>query len=64
MAINPVGGAASAAPAMQLEALEKRAPNGQEAKIDGDSDDRGGAAVKPTVNTQGQPIGTILNTKA
>jgi hypothetical protein len=29
---------------------------------DGDSDDRG--AVKPTVNTSGQPLGQLVNAKA
>jgi hypothetical protein len=50
------------------EALE---PPGRDTKNDHDKDDIGGAAAaatsaapKPTVNTQGQLTGTVLNTTA
>jgi hypothetical protein len=49
----------------QAEALE---PPGRDTKNDHDKDDGGAAAatasVKPTVNTQGQALGAVLNTKA
>lgn len=54
-------------PSTRPEALE--AP-GRDTKNDHDKDDAGGStasatsAPKPTVNTQGQAIGTVLNTKA
>lgn len=56
----------SSVSAMRPEALE--AP-GRDVKNDHDSDDRAGSASaqsapNPTVNTQGQILGVILNTKA
>jgi hypothetical protein len=55
-------------PSVKPETLE--AP-GRDTKNDHDKDDVGGAssatsasAPKPTVNTQGQVTGTVLNTKA
>lgn len=58
--------AASFATAIRPESAE---PAGKDMKNDHDKDDFGGAATtiaaaKPTVNTQGQQIGTVLNTKA
>lgn len=48
---------------------ESAEPAGKDKKNDHDKDDFGGAATtvtaaKPTVNTQGQQIGTVLSTKA
>jgi len=53
-------------PSVKPESLE--AP-GRDVKNDHDKDDVGGAtatatAPKPTVNTQGQVTGTVLNTQA
>lgn len=59
--------AASFAASIRPESAE---PAGKDMKNDHDKDDIGGAATtiaaaaKPTVNTQGQQIGTVLNTKA
>lgn len=55
------------AAAARPETLE---PPGRDTKKDNDKDDTGAvtaaasSAPKPTVNTQGQTIGTVLNTKA
>jgi hypothetical protein len=51
---------------------ESAEPAGKDMKNDHDKDDVGGATTaipaastpKPTVNTQGQQIGTVLNAKA
>lgn len=64
-AISAVG-VSSIMPSTKPEAAE---PVGRDTKNDHDKDDVGGAsaaasAPKPTVNTQGQTIGTVLNTKA
>ena len=49
----------------QPEATEKKSATGRDTKIDGDGDNAGGSnTVKPTVNTQGQQLGQVLNTKA
>ena len=66
-AISPV--ASSAIPSTRPETLE---PPGPELKNDHDKDNVGttvaaaakAAAPQPTVNTQGQVTGTVLNTKA
>ena len=38
--------------------------SGRDAALDNDCDDQSAQAAKPTVNTSGQTIGTIINTKA
>jgi hypothetical protein len=71
MAINPAG---SVSPAIQQllqpknEATEAQV-NGHDLKNDHDSDDgaakvSGSAIPSPTVNTQGQQIGLMVNAKA
>jgi hypothetical protein len=57
-------------PQNQPETLETRTASGRDSKVDGDADGSNGTAttatatVKPTVNTQGQQLGQLLNTKA
>jgi hypothetical protein len=63
-AISPVG--SPLAGSIKPEALE---PPGRDTRKDGDQDEAASAsaatsAPKPTVNTQGQTIGAVLNTKA
>jgi len=62
-------------PQNQPETLETRTASGRDSKVDSDADGSNGTAtpaapatttatVKPTVNTQGQQLGQLLNTKA
>jgi hypothetical protein len=64
MPISSVGATSPAQALYQPEAVEKHTQAGRDTRSDGDSDDRGGNAVQPTVNTQGQVIGQLVNTKA
>lgn len=68
MAINAVSSSTAAAQLLrtQPEANEVHRA-GQDTSNDGDSDDQGATQVsapKPTVNTQGQTIGSVINTTA
>jgi len=64
LSVGSVNSSVLAQHASQPEALEKKGPGGKDLKIDGDGDDFGSAnTVKPTVNTSGQKIGQIINTK-
>jgi hypothetical protein len=65
---SAISSVASTVPSVKPEAME---PPGRDTKNDHDKDDAGGAttaaassAPKPTVNTQGQALGAMLNTKA
>lgn len=53
----------------QPETLEQKTATGRDNQQDSDADGTSAASttsnvVKPTVNTQGQPLGQLLNTRA
>jgi len=60
---SPIDLVASSRSRLQQEQQEIH-QSGRDAAPDNDSDDQTSQAVKPTVNTSGQTIGTIINTKA
>lgn len=68
MAVNPISSSslASTLATAQPERNEVHR-GGQDARRDGDGDDGAAAAAttaaKPTTNTSGQTVGTIINTK-
>jgi len=71
VSINSVSSSslASALQALQQpEAKEATKQTGREARVDGDSDDGTkasvAAATKPSVNSSGQAIGTVISTTA
>jgi hypothetical protein len=60
---SPIDLIASSRGKLQQEQQEVH-QSGRDASPDNDSDDQTTQAAKPTVNTSGQTIGTIINTKA
>ena len=68
MSVSAVSGASVAAQAVQAQPESREVHNaGRDTSNDGDGDDGGAsqvAAVKPTVNLNGQALGSIINTKA
>ena len=60
---TPIDLVASSRSKQQQEQQEVH-QSGRDAAPDNDSDDQSVQAAKPTVNTSGQTIGTIVNTKA
>jgi|GEM_PF-2433554 hypothetical protein len=62
-ATSPIDLVASSRSKLQQEQHEVH-QSGRDAAPDNDSDNQSAQAAKPTVNTSGQTIGTIINTKA
>jgi hypothetical protein len=67
MAVPSVSNSTSYAQAVQPKPEAQEAHRaGKDTRPDGDGDDHGAAAVPtgPTVNTSGQQVGTLVDTKA
>ena len=68
MAIGSISPSAAAAQLQRAQSESNEVHQaGRDTSNDGDSDDKSvsqASPPKPTVNTQGQTIGTVVNTKA